>query len=345
MTAIDPATAPEAARPIRDPYRTPAPAGGALVPIRPELQLAVLEATERMHEYADHAKAPATIKAYRSDWRHFTEWAEARGARPMPADPRVVGVYLADCALTMKASTISRRLSSISQAHQAAGHPSPTTDHLVRSTWAGIRRTLGTAQKGKAPVLTADLRRMVEGLGDDLRGRRDRALLLVGFAGAFRRSELVGLDATDIVDNGDGLVVTLRRSKTDQEGEGRPVGIPYGGNPATCPVRALRAWLAAASIDDGPLFRPLPGGRVGAGRLSDRTVARIVKARAGAVGIDPTSVAGHSLRSGLATSAAKAGASERAIMAQTGHKSVAMVRRYIRDGDLFRENAAAQVGL
>ena len=187
---------------------------------------------------------------------------------------------------------------------------------------------------------------MVAGLPEGLLGIRDRALLLVGFAGAFRRSELVGLDIADLDFNHDGLTVTLRRSKTDQEGEGRKVGLPYGSNPSTCPVRSLQAWIEASAIEAGPVFRSVNRhGRLQPDRLSDKAVALVVKRRAEAAGLDPSRYAGHSLRAGLATAAANAGVSERAIMAQTGHRSVQMVRRYIRDGSLFRENAAAKVGL
>jgi integrase len=187
---------------------------------------------------------------------------------------------------------------------------------------------------------------MIVGLPESLLGERDRALLLVCFAGAFRRSELVSLDVADVSFTRDGLVIRLRRSKTDQEGEGRTIGIPYGSRPMTCPVRALKEWLDFSGITAGPLFRPVNRhGQVLATRLSDRGVARVVQRAAAAAGLDPTDVAGHSLRAGLATSAAAAGVSERAIMAQTGHKSLPMVRRYIRDGSLFIENAAAGVGL
>ncbi len=187
---------------------------------------------------------------------------------------------------------------------------------------------------------------MISRLPNSLLGVRDRALLLVGFSGAFRRSELVALDVADVAVTRDGLVVTIRRSKTDQEGEGRKIGIPYGSNPATCPVRALQDWLAQCGFTEGPLYRPIDRfGKVASMRLSAAAVADIVKRYAAAVGLKASDFAGHSLRSGLATSAAMGGASERSIMAQTRHRSVATVRRYIRDGSLFRENAVAVVGL
>jgi len=211
-----------------------------------------------------------------------------------------------------------------------------------------VRKTpKGTAQIGKRPILTEDLRQLVKCLPNNLAGRRDRALLLVGFAGGFRRSELVGLSLNDLTFTGGGLIVLLRRSKTDQEAQGREVGIPFGSTPATCPVRALRAWLADLEPEGaGPLFRPVNRhGHLLARRVTDRAVALVVKKWARAAGLETADLAGHSLRSGLATSAAAAGVSERAIMAQTGHRSLTTLRKYIRSGSLFLENAAAKVGL
>ena len=253
---------------------------------------------------------------------------------------------MTDLAATLKTATITRRISAISQAHQIAGFESPTQTTEVRLVLAGIRRSKGTAQAAKTPVLVDDLRRMIAELPGNLLGVRDRALLLIGFSGGFRRSELVALDVADIAVTREGLVVTIRRSKTDQEAEGRKIGIPYGSNPDTCPVRALQDWLERSAITDGPLFRPVNRhGKMASMRLSSAAVADIVKRYAAAVGLDAAEFSGHSLRSGLATSAAMAGASERSIMNQTGHRSHAMVRRYIRDGSLFRENAASVVGL
>ena len=297
--------------------------------------------------FAQASKSAATIRAYRCDWRDFSAWCECRALVALPASAETIALYVSDLAGWAKVSTIGRRLSAISQAHQTAGHESPTRNAVVRTTMAGIRRTLGVAQVGKTPVLTADLRRMVATLdAGRVIDARDRALLLVGFAGAFRRSELVGLDVEDITDGADGLTVLLRRSKTDQEGAGRRLGIPYGSNPSTCPVRAYRAWLEASGITEGPVFRPVTRyGAIGGERLSGKAVAVVVKRTLAAAGVNPATYAGHSLRAGLATSAAQAGASERSIMATTGHKSLPMVRRYIREGNLFRENAAGMVGL
>ncbi len=318
----------------------------ALVPHAPAPLADLEETTAQARAYIDGAQAPATRRAYRADWRDFLAWCDARGLVALPAEPATVALYVSDLAPRRKYATIQRRISAISQAHQAAQFESPTHNLIVRKALAGIRRTHGSAQEGKRAAITDDLRRMVATLEDDMAGLRDRALLLVGFAGAFRRSELVSLDVADVAFERGGLVVTLRRSKTDQAGAGTRKGVPYGGNPDTCPVRAVQDWLAAAGIAAGPIFRPVDRhGNVSTRRLSDRAVAEVVKRCAAAAGLDPAAYSGHSLRAGLATAAAQAGVSERAIMAQTGHTSVTMVRRYIRDGNLFRENAAAQVGL
>ncbi len=324
----------------------PAP-GQALVAAETEAAVAAaLDAmAEEARDYAGQAKSPNTQRAYRSDWADFTAWCQAHQLGALPATPATVALYLTDRAKTCKTSTLARRLAAISQAHQAAEHPSPTKTQTVRQVAAGIRRVKGTTQQGKAPAVTDAVRLMVAAVPATPVGRRDRALLLLGFAGAFRRSELVALDVADVRQTRDGLVVTLRRSKTDQEGASRTVGIPYGGYPQSCPVRALQDWLAAAGIAEGPLFRGLRNDGRLMGRLSDKGVARVVQRRAAAVGLDPARYGGHSLRAGLATAAAAAGKSERAIMAQTGHKSLPMVRKYIREGDLFRENAAANLGL
>lgn len=311
-------------------------------------QLAHLQdVTERAKEYAQQSKAENTLRAYRSDWRLFVEWCDLQGLASLPAAPATVALYLtAEAEAGRATSTLSRRLSSISQAHQAAKHDSPTHDLQVRTVWAGIRRAKGTAQKRVAPVVTEELRAMVDALPDTLAGLRDRALLLVGFVGAFRRSELVSIDAEDLTPTAAGFVLNLQRSKTDQEGEGEQKAIPYGSNPSTCPVRALQAWLEAAGIESGPVFRGVNRhGHVAAGRLSGRSVANIIKRHAEAVGLDAERYSGHSLRAGFATSSARAGAQERDIARVTGHRSERILRRYIREGQLFENPALDAVGL
>jgi integrase len=237
-------------------------------------------------------------------------------------------------------------LNAIAEAHKVAGLDSPTHTGIVRNTMKRIRRTLGTAPVQKPPAFTGDIRAMLEAAGDGAIGARDRALILLRFAGAFRRSELVGLNVEDCVFGKEGLTVTLRRSKTDQDGAGRKIGIPYGSNPETCAVRTIQPWMEQAGINAGPVLRSINRhGQVQPRRLSGIDVARMVKKLVERGGLDSAKYAGHSLRAGHATSAAIAGASERSIMNQTGHRTVQMVRRYIRDGSLFRENSAGKLGL
>ncbi|NTU85099.1 MAG: site-specific integrase [Chloroflexales bacterium] len=312
----------------------------------PPAAAALAQAAQQARDYAEAAKAPNTRRAYQADWRAFTAWCEAHGRASLPATPETLILYISALAESRKVATIQRRLSSISVAHQLAGHPSPTHEAHVRTVMQGIRRTKGAAPAAKEPAVTKVLKAMVEALPEGAIGARDRALLLLGFAGAFRRSELVSLDVADVRETSDGLVVTLRASKTDQAGEGTKKGIPYGSTPHTCPVRAVRAWKELAGLSEGPLFRPINRhGQVRPRRLTGHAVATIVKRAATLAGLEPAHFSGHSLRAGLATAAAQAGVSERVIMRQTGHKSLPVLRRYIRDGSLFRENAAAQVGL
>ncbi|HEY4027483.1 MAG TPA: site-specific integrase [Candidatus Dormibacteraeota bacterium] len=315
------------------------------------LDLARLTALgQAAQDFVEASKAPNTLRAYRSDWRHFVAWCSSHGLAPLPAGSDTVALYLAAMAHGgAGAVTIQRRLSSISQAHQAAGHvPSPTQDFLVRQVMRGIRRTLGVAPKHqKMPLAAAELRRLVETTpGGTLAGLRDRALLLVGHLGAFRRSELVALDVEDVEETSGGLRLRVRRSKTDQEGEGLHKGIPRRRDRTICPVLALGAWLDAADIATGPVFRAVNRhDQVAVVRLSDRAVALVVKRSCERAGLDPAQYAGHSLRSGFATAAAEGGAPERAIMRQGGWTSETMVRRYIRMAQLFQENAAEYVDL
>jgi site-specific recombinase XerD len=293
------------------------------------------------------SRSERTWRAYESDLRAWRGWCDDHDVDPLPATPETLVWWLqSQAAQGYAVATIARRLVTIRQAHRKVGHPCPTDDQAVRTVWQGVRRRLGTAQLQVAPVTIETLRRLVSTCDDDLAGRRDRALLVVGFAGGFRRAEVAALEVADVEEHDDGLVVTLRRSKTDQEGAGRRLGLPYGSNPETCPVRTLRAWLEGSAIEAGPIFRPVTmHGRIGDRAMSGRAVAEVVKRRARAAGLDPTRYSGHSLRAGLVTSAALAGASEIMIARQTGHRSMAVLRRYVREADMFRANAAAAVGL
>jgi len=302
----------------------------------------------RARAFMESAKAENSRRAYRSDWHHFESWCRDHGLACLPATPETIALYLTALAADHKPASLQRKLTSLTRAHQAAGFPTPATmDNVVVSeTLKGIRRSLGTAQPGKEPLLTADILNMLDALDDGLLGRRDRALLLVGFAGGFRRSELVSVDVEDIAETADGLVVRVRRSKTDPEAKGTTVALPYGSTAATCPVRSWRAWIAAAGITTGPAFRSVDRhGRVGRGRMNAGSVARLIKRAAEAAGLDPARYAGHSLRAGFATQAFLNGAAEVSIMRQTRHKSLDTLRKYIRDRSLFRDNPAAKLGL
>jgi integrase len=266
----------------------------------------------------------------------------------MPASPETVALYLTALAADHKPASLQRKLTSITKAHLAAGFPSPASmqNAVVSETLKGIRRSLGTAQPGKEPLLTADILEMLDALDEGLLGCRDRALLLVGFAGGFRRSELIAVDVEDVSETADGLVIRVRRSKTDPEGKGTTVALPYGSTAATCPVRSYRAWIAGAGITNGPVFRSVDRhGRVSPGRMNAGSVARLIKRAADAAGLDSANYAGHSLRAGFATQAFLNGAAEVSIMRQTRHKSLNTLRKYIRDRSLFRDNPAAKLGL
>jgi integrase len=304
--------------------------------------------TMETSDYIASALADGTQKLYAARWKLFVAWCEEQNHIPLPADPAVVANYLAELAhQKMTVSTIAGHRLAIATAHQVAGvTPPPTQAEVVRLTMKGIRRKLGVRPQPKTALLTQNVREMIRALPPTLIGTRDRALLLLGFAGAMRRSEIVALNVDDVGFHPEGLRVLIRRSKEDQEGEGQTIGIPYGSHPETCPVRALQEWLNAAHIIEGSLFRPVAkGGRLQPTRLSDRAVAEVVKRSAKRVGIDPETVSGHSLRSGFATTAAKCRVPERDIMRQTRHKSLEMVRRYNQEGELFVDNPAASIGL
>jgi integrase len=279
-----------------------------------------------------------TQRAYVSDLAEFERWGGN-----IPAAAEVVASYLAHRADTLAVATLVRHLASISKAHEARGLPNPTRSELVRATLRGIRRTKGCAQREAKPLLRDDLLLALDAMGDSIKDSRDRALLLIGFAGALRRSELVGLDVGDIDHVRQGIVLTLRQSKTDQDGQGRKIGIPFGRG-RWCPVAALDAWLTASRIAEGAIFRPVDRhARLQPARLSGEAVSLVVRERAAAAGLDPTPYSGHSLRAGLATSAAQTGVPTWRIKAQTRHASDAMLSRYIRDGELFTDNAAGSL--
>jgi site-specific recombinase XerD len=311
----------------------------------PALRVDLADIGARAAEFARSARSSATQRAYRSDWADFDSWCTSIGLTALPAEPATIGAYLSDKAGELKVSTLTRRLAAIAAAHRLAGFPFDASHPAISRVMGGIRRTFGSEQAAKRAILTEDLRRMVRALPATLAGTRDRAILLVGFAGAFRRSELVALDVVDLKVNTGGLEVTVRKSKTDQEGVGRQVGIPRSRKgSATCPVVAIEEWLKIGGITKGAVFRGIDHGVIAA-RLSGDGVAYAVKKAAQRVGIDPALVAGHSLRSGFATSAARGGADLAFIMQQTGHKNADVARRYVQAGRLFENPASKAVKL
>ena len=294
-----------------------------------------LDLPDRVAGYVADSLADNTRRAYLSDLAHFEGWGGG-----VPATDTVVASYLAAHAETLSVATLVRRLASISKAHEAQGVANPIRHELVKSTLRGIKRRRGTAQREAKPLLKDDLFAVLDAMGDTSKDARDRALLLVGFAGGFRRSELVAIDINAIEFVRQGAIITIRRSKTDQLGAGRKVGIPNGPT-RYCPVAALEAWIAKAALTEGAVFRPIDRhGRIEDVRLSGEAVSLVIKERVAAAGLDPARYSGHSLRAGLATSAAQAGVSTFKIRAQTGHASDAMLSRYVRDGQLFTDNAA-----
>lgn len=313
--------------------------------VLPDLAAEPLSAEAR--DYARAATAANTVRAYKAAWADFTGWCDAAGRAALLAAPQTVGSYLATRASTLKASTLSLRLVAIGQAHRIAGHRLDAGHPAIRKTLQGIRAVHGSAARKKDAATGAVIRDAVDGLAKKpgLCPLRDRALLLVGFAAALRRSEAVALDAADLAFVPEGLILALRRSKTDAAGRGAEIAIPFGTSERTCPVLAMQAWLKAAGIEAGAVFRSVSRhGRLGE-RLSDRDVARTVKAAVASAGYDPAAYAGHFLRSGFITTAARAGVPEAHIQNQSRHKSLPVLRGYIRRGSLFMDNAAARVGL
>lgn len=284
-----------------------------------------------VNEYLGNSKAANTRKAYRSDWEDFSKWCASNGVQALPADPEVVCAYISALVESgRKHSTISRRVASISKAHQAAGFDSPTRNTFVRDTLKGIARTVGTAKKQAVPLRFADIRRIVYTLPDTLQGKRDKALLLVGYLMAGRRSEVVALDTEDVTFTREGMRITVRKSKTDQTGEGVTFGVNFcRKDKAVCPVQALRSWIEAAGIESGPVFRAVNRhGQCGESRLNDKAVDRIIRKYA-------PECSGHSLRAGFVTDQYAAGTPEAVIAERSRHKSRTVMGQYRREANVF----------
>lgn len=316
----------------------------AIVAVNPSTEVsdAIRDDLDRAADYARAEKSPATRKAYESDFTVFGLWCHERDVTILPAAPETVAAFLAsEAARGVRPSTIGRRCAAIRYFHSIKPYPTiPTDDERVKAVVRGIRRTMGVTPRRMMPATADRIIAMAPHPDGSLTALRDRALLLLGFAGAFRRSELVALDLADVEEVPEGLRVTIQRGKTDQEGRGATIAIVRGE--VACPVAALQAWLQAAEITEGPLFRSIRrGGHVQAGRLTDRSVANIVKAHAERVGLDALQFSGHSLRSGFLTSAAKGGASLFKMMATSRHRSIDTLASYIRDQELFKDHAGS----
>ena len=297
----------------------------------------------------ENSKAFNTVRAYKSDFEDFSLFCVKNGFKSMPSDPKIVSLYLTYLSSKeVRISTLKRRLVSIGVIHKMKGHYLDTKHPVIIQNFMGIKRRKGVYQKGKKPLLINDLKKIVDVINKqnepEIKKLRNKALLLIGFAGGFRRNELISLNIEDLDFVYEGVKINLKKSKTDQFGEGFTKGIPYFENYLYCPVKNLNHWLNKSKIKKGPIFlRFSKGSKLTNIRLTDQSVALIIKEYLIKAGIDSKNYSGHSLRSGFATSAAEAGAEERSIMAMTGHKSAEMVRRYIKEANLFNNNALKKI--
>ena len=295
------------------------------------------------------SKANNTIRAYKSDFNDFSLFCIQNGFKSLPSEPKIVSLYLTHLSTKdIKMSTLKRRLVSIGVIHKLKGHYLDTKHPSIIENIMGIKRRKGSVQKGKKPILINNLKNIINAIDeekkDEIKKIRDRSIILIGFSGGFRRNEIVSLDYDDLDFVPEGLKITLKRSKTDQFGEGTLKGLPYFDSSQYCPVLSLKKWIETSNIKSGPLFRRFSkGSKLTDYRLTDQTVALLIKKYLNLAGINSKNYSGHSLRSGFATTAAESGAEERSIMAMTGHKSTEMVRRYIKEANLFKNNALNKI--
>ena len=297
-----------------------------------------------------NSKANNTLRAYKSDFRDFATFCAKHGFKSLPTDPKIIALYITHLSKNSKISTLRRRLVSISMVHKLKGFYLDTKHPIIVENLMGIRRAKGSIQKGKKPLLINHLKLIIniinEQKTEEIKKLRDKSILLIGFGGGFRRTELISIDYEDLEFVPEGLKITIKRSKTDQLGEGMIKGLPYFANEIYCPVKNLKNWLEISKIKSGPVFRRFKKGlTLTDKRLTDQSVVLIMKKYLSLVGIENQNFAGHSLRSGFATVAAESGADERSIMAMTGHKTTQMVRRYIREANLFKNNALNKIDL
>ena len=296
-----------------------------------------------------NSKANNTVRAYKSDFNDFGLFCAQNGVKSLPSEPKIVSLYLTHLSTKdVKMSTLKRRLVSIGVIHRLKGHYLDTKHPSIIENMMGIKRRKGSIQKGKKPILINSLKMIINVIDDikneEIKKIRDRTIILIGFSGGFRRNEIVSLDYDDLDFVPEGLKIRLKRSKTDQYGEGTLKGLPYFNNSQYCPVLSIKKWIKISNINSGPLFRRFSkGSKLTENRLTDQTVALLLKNYLNLVGIDSKNYSGHSLRSGFATSAAESGADERNIMSMTGHKTPEMVRRYIKEANLFKNNALNKI--
>jgi len=297
----------------------------------------------------ENSKANNTVRAYKSDFNDFGIFCAQNGFKSLPSDPKIVSLYLTYLSSkNAKMSTLKRRLVSIGVIHKLKGHYLDTKHPAIIENIMGIKRRKGSFQKAKKPILINSLKKIINVIDqqkkEEIKKLRDRSIILIGFSGGFRRNEIVSIDYDDLDFVPEGLKISIRRSKTDQFGEGFTKALPYFENSQYCPVVSLKKLLDLSKINTGPVFRRfIKGSKLSENRLTDQTVALLIKKYINLAGIDNKNYSGHSLRSGFATSAAESGAEERSIMAMTGHKSTEMVRRYIKEANLFKNNALNKV--
>ena len=295
-----------------------------------------------------NSKANNTLRAYKSDFKDFAAFCANHGLNSLPTEPKIVSLYLTHLSKSSKISTLRRRLVSISMVHKLKGHYLDTKHPIIIENLMGIRRVKGSIQKGKKPLLINHLKLIINAIDEQKNNKikklRDKSIILVGFGGGFRRNELISIDYEDLEFVPEGVKIMIRKSKTDQFGEGMIKGLPYFTNERYCPVTNIKKWLEISNIKSGPIFRRFSKGSILTDkRLTDQSVVLLIKEYLNLAGIENTNFSGHSLRSGFATVAAESGADERSIMAMTGHKSTEMVRRYIKEANLFKNNALNKI--
>ena len=296
------------------------------------------------------SKANNTLRAYKSDFKDFGSFCAKHGFKSLPSEPKIVSLYITHLSTNSKISTLKRRLVSLSVVHKLKGHYLDTKHPIIVENLMGIKRLKGSIQKGKKPILINHLKSIINVIHEqkinDINKLRDKTIILIGFGGGFRRTELISIDHEDLEIVQEGLKISIKKSKTDQFGEGMIKGLPYLSNKLYCPVTNLKKWLEISKIKSGPIFRRFSKGSIlTEKRLSDQSVVLLIKKYLKLAGIDNNNFSGHSLRSGFATVAADSGADERSIMAMTGHKTTQMVRRYIREANIFKNNALKNIKL